>query len=313
MKNERREQIIIILLLIIFSPLIIFGLIYGGLTTIFKIPKSRREYKKSEYLKDFSKPYYLGIDADVKYRFYNSAKARKLPIKYIKQKSNDFEYFIFDNIAYIFPEFDQISFSDEKNIWQVSFDGSPNDLASEYQKTLNLFDTPTEFQVKFLIERSMFAELNIENIHLPDCIYLTRSYEYAFKNDDIRLLAKLPQTSEELYKMMLITPNIVGGFELIEGSIHWQITEEICAEIAADNRDGYFSVSRKSLGFFEEGITHWHPSPYEIYNDVCKLGLKGHVLVTKGKAILYMGDKNSCQYLQNNRQIKNIKLYNIGE
>ncbi len=313
MKNEHREKIIGVLLIVIFSPLILYALIHVGIVTLFSIPKSRKKYKKSEYFKDTETPYHLNIDRSSKYRFYNSAKARKLPIKYTKQKSNNFEYFVFDNTAYIFPNFDGMSFSEEKGIWQTNFDGDLSELEKEYQTMLKQFDALPQIPVKFLVERMMIDMLTIENLTLPDCIYLTQSYEYAFKNDDIHLLAKLPQTSEELYEMMLMTPDIAGNFELVEGSIHWQLTEEISAEVIADPRDGYFYISRTLFGSYEDSITHWHPSPYEIYNDVCKIGLKGHVLVIKGKSILYMGDKNSCQYLQNNRLIKNIQLYNVGE
>jgi hypothetical protein len=237
-----------------------------------------------------------------------------LPMKYIKQKSNDFEHFIFGNTAYIFPNFNTISFYEEKGIWQTNFDGYLSELEKEYRIMLNQFDTIPQIPIKFLIERKMLDMPNIENLVLPDCIYLTQSYEYAFKNDDARLLAKIPQTSAELYEMMLLTPDIAGSFNLVEETIHWQLTEKISAEITVGPHDGDFYILREVFGLYEDSITHWHPSPYEIYNDVCKIGLKGNILVIKGRSVLYMGDKRGYDCIQSDKKtFKNAGIYIIGE
>jgi len=313
LKKSPLEKIITFLILIIFSPLIIFALICASIITLFSIPKSKKNYKISAYFNDIGSPYYLGIEKSKEYKFYNSAKARMLPIKYIKQKSNGFEYFIFDNTAYIFPNFTKLSFSEENCIWQTYWDGYSSELEKEYQIMLKQFDAPMEIPVKFLIERTIIDVPNIEGLTLPDCVYLTQNYEYAFKNDDIRLLSRLPQTSEELYEMMLLTPDIVGSFKLSNGSIHWHITKEIYAEITADSRDGYFCVSKKTFDTWEENITHWHPTPDDIYYDVCQIGLQGHILVVQNDSILYMGNKNSCPYNQDNAKARNIRFYSIEE
>ena len=47
-------------------------------------------------------------------------------------------------------------------------------------------------------------------------------------------------------------------------------------------------------------ITHWHPTVYEIYGEVCEIGLRGNVLVLSQRAgsgaVLYSGKKGDCPY-----------------
>ena len=58
-------------------------------------------------------------------------------------------------------------------------------------------------------------------------------------------------------------------------------------------------------------ITHWHPDEYEIYDEICKIGEKGNVLVIKtflGSAcVVYMGAKNECPIKKN--KFRFCKLY----
>ena len=50
----------------------------------------------------------------------------------------------------------------------------------------------------------------------------------------------------------------------------------------------------------EEGITHWHPTQYAIYHEICRMGKRGNVLVlcTQGASgwVAYVGDKEGCPY-----------------
>ena len=65
------------------------------------------------------------------------------------------------------------------------------------------------------------------------------------------------------------------------------------------------SVERLLFGKIESGITHWHPTEYEIYDEVCEIGRRGHVLVLRTRAgsgaVLYSGRKEDCPYKPNKK------------
>lgn len=60
-------------------------------------------------------------------------------------------------------------------------------------------------------------------------------------------------------------------------------------------------------------ITHWHPDEFEIYDDICKIGEKGNVLIIKtflGSAyILYMGPKEKCNFKINKKSLYKIYYF----
>ena len=101
--------------------------------------------------------------------------------------------------------------------------------------------------------------------------------------------------------MMCQTPDICGTFEIKEkGNIYWDLYDDIQVEIGVDPRDCYIGVSKKIFGKIDSGITHWHPTIYDVYNDVCAIGKRGNILVIKNvptsSTILYKGDKDNCPY-----------------
>ena len=158
------------------------------------------------------------------------------------------------------------------------------------------------YPVKLLVERKMFPTLNLNDKDIPDCIFVTWNYENAFENEESPLKMIIPQNSKELYDMMLQTPDLCGTFELNEGNenIEWLLHENIKIELGVDPRDCYFGVSRLLFGKVESGITHWHPTIFEIYDDVCNVGKRGNVMVLRSTAssgtLMYSGSKEDCPY-----------------
>ena len=308
------QQLLIIILIVIFSPLIILGCIFAGIYYLFQMPKNKKEYKCSSYFKDFKKPFYTDILISPEYRFYNSAIHRKLPIKYIKQKSNGFEYFIFNDTVFLFPDFDQIDYNNEKAEWQVYFDGTWVNFDESYQNLLKKLDSVPKLPVKLLVERAMFCMADLKNVDIPECIRLTLCYEEAFENDDPPLKMVIPQNTKELYEMMLETPDLCGKFELTDndGTITWYLYGNIKIEIGVDPRDCYIGIDKMLLGKVECGITHWHPTQNEIYDEVCRMGRRGNVLIIRtswlGAYVLYMGNKDDCPYSPNKKYLFR-KLY----
>ena len=65
-------------------------------------------------------------------------------------------------------------------------------------------------------------------------------------------------------------------------------------------QDCYFIVNKLLSGKGESGITHWHPTIYEIYDEVCKVGKHGSTLVLRtsggGGTVLYSDEKENCPY-----------------
>jgi hypothetical protein len=296
------QKLLIALTVIIFSPLIVAGIIIAGIYTLFKMPKNKKEYKNSRYYADFQHKFMTSILYSPEYRFYNSAMHRGLPIKYVKQESNGFEYFIHNETIYLFPDFDQIDLNEEGNVWQADYDGDWKPFDECYANLLAKLESTPIYPIKLLVERKMFPTLNLNGKDIPDCIFVTWNYENAFENEESPLKMIIPQNSKELYDMMLQTPDLCGTFELNEGNenIEWLLHENIKIELGVDPRDCYFGVSRLLFGNVESSITHWHPTIFEIYDDVCNVGKRGNVMVLRSTAssgtLMYSGSKADCPY-----------------
>ena len=293
---------LIALAVVILSPLIIVGVTIAGIYTLFQTPKDKKEYKKSRYYADFKQKFTMDILNSPEYRFYNSAVRRNLQLKYIKQESNGFEYFIYNETIYLFPDFEQIDFDENKKYWQVDCDGDWKPFDECYDKLLDKLDKTAIYPVKLLVERKMFPILNLNGKDIPNCIFVTWNYENVFENEESPSKMLIPENSKELYEMMLQTPNLCGSFELTDDGekIMWHLYENIMIEIGVDPSACYFGVSKWSLGKIESGITHWHPSIFEVYDEVCSIGKLGSVMVlcstANSGALMFYGSKADCPY-----------------
>lgn len=90
-------KLLIILLVIVFSPVIVAFLIIAAIIYLFQLPKHIKEYKNSQYYKEFRLPFMTSRLYSPEYRFFNNFKKRNLQVNYIRQYSNEFEYFIYNN------------------------------------------------------------------------------------------------------------------------------------------------------------------------------------------------------------------------
>ncbi len=302
MNNKKWYNIVFLCLLsIVLLPWILLGLLICGMLILLQIPREKKEYKKSEYYNDFPIPYHLDILNDKKCRFYHAAKKSGLPMHYVRQESNAFEYFIYEDILYVFPDFTQITFAAEKETWEVNRDGDWICLEEYYQTVLSfLDDTAPKIPVKIAVERDLFLESTLEHAEIPDCIHLTVKYETIFANGDSARRIRFPQNTSELYDMMLGTPDLCGTYELVNDTIAWRLYKNISVEISVANCDCYIGIAKAKLGKMTREITHWHPDRREIYPDVCSIGCNGHILVIRenlfGTTILYKGDSENCPY-----------------
>lgn len=300
-------RIAIALLFVIFSPIIILCLCVGLIAYLFAVPKNKKEYTNSEYFKDFNLPYKSYLLCSPEYRFYNSIKKRNLPINYIRQASNGLGYFVFDDVLYLFPDFDQIAFNEDKSIWEADYDGDWKPFEEAYNNLVSKIDGQTDAScIRLLVERKMFPMTDLNGTDIPECIFLTWSYENAFENENSPLKLCVPTNAQELFAMMQQTADLCGDYRIADnGYILWDLYEAMQIVISVDPDDCCLEVNQKVSGKTVCGITHWHPTIFEIYDEVCKIGKRGNVLVIRtmlfGAGVLYMGNQQNCPYSPNKK------------
>ena len=295
-------KVITALLIVVFFPLALLLLLIAAPFLIREARRAKKEYYKSAYYADLKKKYTLGVTSDPAYRFYNGAKARDLPVRYVSKNDGQL-YFFYGDTLYLFPDFEQMGLSEEDSAtWQVNDDGDWVSFEDAYAKLLADTTITSPGPVKLLVERRMIVECDLTETPPPACVFVTQSYETAFENEDSALKMRIPQSSADLYDMMCATPDLCGEFDLTEDGqgIRWRIREDIQITLGVDLRDCYIGVDKLLFGKIESGITHWHPTEYEIYDEVCEIGRRGHVLVLRTRAgsgaVLYSGKKEDCPY-----------------
>ena len=302
--NETKwyHKVLIALLILLFLPLITLMFLIAAPFLIRESRRAKKEYYKSAYYADFEKKFTLGITYDPAYRFYNGAKARNLPVRYVS-KSDGQLYFFYGDTLYLFPDFEQLGLSEEDGTtWQADYDGDWRSFSEAYAKLMENTTVTSPGPVKILVERRMIVESDLTKTPPPSCIHVIHSYETAFENDETALTLRIPQSSADLYGMMCATPDLCGEYELTEDrqGIRWRIREDIQITLGVDLRDCYIGVDKLLLGKIESEITHWHPTAFEMYDEVCKIGKRGNVLVLRARAgsgaVLYSGRKEDCPY-----------------
>lgn len=307
------QKLLTVLLIILFLPLILTVLLFVGVYIIVKIPKSKIEYKKSAYFAKFGIKYIYGITDSPQYRFYNAALNRSLPIEYGDQDSNGFEYFKYNGTIFLFPDFDRIFWNEESSSWLADYDGDVSDFEAAYSKRLSELNFPDGSPIKLIVEREMLDELDLSCLTVPDSIYLINSYEDSF-GDDSMLIRDVPKSTQELYDAMLNMPDLCGEFGLHDGNkIIWHLFDNADIVVEADCDECYVSIDKTILGGVKKSLTHWHPSPYELYSTIIKIGKKGNVLVVYSgllySSVLYCGKKDDCPYKPDKKHILGKQYY----
>lgn len=294
------EKLLLGILFIILSPFLLFGILSWFIVMPFITFSNWKSYKKSEYYKAFKKPFSNKIFDSNEYAFYNFAIEEQLPIKYVKQTNKSLDYFIYKNQVFIFPDFNQIKYNEEKQCWEVIYrrykEISTKPLEEYIKNKIDLFENKIELPVKLLISRNYFDEGYLDISKLPETLHVVRNYVTGLDVEDIESLSMVPHTTRELYEMMLLNKKLGGQIKILDDElIVWTFEKFIC-EIALDDREGCLRILKNNKIKME--ITHWHPEHYEVYDEVCQIGEKGNVLVIKtfagSEQVLYMGPKDKC-------------------
>lgn len=308
------HKILYFLVFVIFLPIIVFSFMVLGFYAPFIAIKNRKRYKNSSYYKDFQVPYKGNIIESPQYRFYNSLQDKDLidkpNIRYVHQKNNNIDYFIFQDVLYLFPDFNGVKYNKSQGKWEIVYrKGKWEILYRKFTKERYcdiqhyidskkslLDDTSIDLPIKIIVERKIIEENKLEKEALPSTLFIVQKYESAFDDVDWRIFSVIPQNINELYDMLMITPDLCGEFELIGGGIYWSYNN-LFMEIDLE----YIGIHKKRKhGKFSYYLTHWHPCKEEVYDDVCEITKRGNVLVVKtfmgGADVLYMGEKKKCPY-----------------
>lgn len=305
------EKVLLTIFIILLSPLILFILICWGIASPFIHLVNKSHYLKSFYYKEFKLPYSSHIFNSKQYIFYNYAIEEGLQIKYIKQQS--FDYFIYENKIFIFPDFNEIKYNAENETWEIIYGKYSRETSCSMEEYINkkvaLFDGKNNLPIRLLVSRNYFGDENINVLKLPEFLYVVKNYSSSLIRDNIEAINMIPTDTKDLYELMLKNKKLGGQFELLDNEIIVWKFEDVKYEISIDDRDGLFRViNNKNLKL---EITHWHPDNYDIYDDICKIGEIGNILVIKtflgGAYIAYMGPKEKCSIERNKFRI--CKLY----
>ena len=157
-----------VLLIIVLLPVIIIGLVVSVPYIMLHRLESKKDYKKARYYADFKQKFMMSIALSPEYRFYNSAMRRNLNMKYVRQETNGFEYFIYDGTVYIFPDFEQIDFIKDESEWQANYDGDWKSFYECYNNLLAKLENAPECPVKLLVEKIMFSVSSFDDVDIPD-------------------------------------------------------------------------------------------------------------------------------------------------
>ena len=119
-------------------------------------------------------------------------------------------------------------------------------------------------------------------------------------DENILLLERLKQN-----------PDLCGSFSIdSQGLIRWDLYETHSYRIDVRGGDGYIDLfnRRKPHG----DVTHWHPDPDEMYEELCLIGTRGNIIVVRylhigplcGASVRYIGPEDNCP-----RRVKRMGLF----
>ena len=183
-KRKWYKKLLTVLLVIVFAPVIVTFILFAGVYALIRIPREKKMYRKSRYYADLKQAFTMGILGSPEYRFYDSAVRRGLPMRYVRQGSNGMEYFIYDGTVFLFPDFEQIDLNEAGTAWEVDRDGDWEGFDGAYEKLLAKLEDSHGLPVKLLVERQMFPMPELKDDAIPECIFVTESYESAFENEE---------------------------------------------------------------------------------------------------------------------------------
>lgn len=290
---------------ILIFVMIVFVFPVWGIQELILLPKHKKQYKNSRYFLDLQKPFSRKRFYSMQYEFYNSARKRNLPFEYFVQSGNDFEYFVYDNKVFVFPDFCEVEFDKDKAVFFAGYKKHKELWSDAVNSLRGKIEKNTDgLEIKVLVERNMINSKKINKQNLPENLFLVNSVGTAF-SEDIFPIQKEPQTVSALFDWMTKQVNVCGKIELENGSIDWHPYESefyISIFFGKKNCDVY--LSRNKWPFFSlihSVLYHWQVSKGDICSLIETLNDKNNILIIKANLckvdLLYLGQKEKCPYL----------------
>lgn len=173
MKNNKEELPFVVVWLLLWWLLIPIAL-YLLISTPFK----KRKYRASRYFADTGRNFSLGITSSPEYRFYNRAVADGLDFRYFPGDQDHCDWFIYNDTAYVFPDFDAIAQDDETGKWQIYSEDEWSDFDKYISGIESAIPDKGEMPVRVIVPHDMIQSLEYD---LPETVYAVGSYETAFR------------------------------------------------------------------------------------------------------------------------------------
>ena len=111
----------------------------------------------------------------------------------------------------------------------------------------------------------------------------------------------MPDENIVLTERLKQTPGLCGTFSIeSHGLIRWDLYEEHSYLIDVRGGDGYIDLFNRKHP--HDSITHWHPDPDDMYEELCNIGTPGHIIVVRylhigplfGASVQYIGPESEC-------------------
>lgn len=113
----------------------------------------------------------------------------------------------------------------------------------------------------------------------------------------------IPAHSQDLYKMLMHTPNLHSFPQIKDDIITWELYDDVYVETYMNEYDTTIDIIHKDT--MKGSYLHWHPGPEKIYEELCALGKTGNILVLRktlgGPKVFYMGDPEKYRFLPTKR------------
>lgn len=110
----------------------------------------------------------------------------------------------------------------------------------------------------------------------------------------------VPQTTHDLYKMLIENGDLTGKIKFEDGCIFWYF-KDFWIYTSLDKNEGYISINRNKKHWWQnDQLLHWHPMRDEIYENLCEIGNKDNILVIRNGClfsdIFYLGKESGYKY-----------------
>ena len=131
----------------------------------------------------------------------------------------------------------------------------------------------------------------------------TRNYDY--EDEEFCLFLEtlcgidhpVPNDTKELYEMLLNTQNLHSLPTLNNDELVWELYDKVTVKASIIQNSTMIEILRNNP--FQTSLMHWHPTPETMYEELCQLGRKGHILVLRktlfGTQTFYYGHPGGCE------------------